>query len=185
MQPPSLENVRGFNRQLQAIHSDLRCIWGEEEYGICRWVIQRKLPKDIHGQRLEEFQRMYPGEDRIIDQQTTDDSGKVIKHRKLDLVNEWVLAHIVKDSFYDLDDDRGYRLPDQRDTSAIWNWLHEFKNIGEQMRAMREEQAKVDAKNKEDRVQCLAEDIRDSRSLWEDPELMYVNKNEAMAGTEI
>ncbi len=177
MQSPSLETVRSFNRQLKAINSQLRCIWGEPDYGICRWVVQRELPADIHGKCLEEFGELFPGEHRFINQKMTNDEGKVIGERRVDQVNPWVLVHVVADKFYDLDDERGYCVPRETDISAIWNWLHEFKNISEQMRAFKNAEQKRDEKNQADRVRCLAEDISTSRSVWEDPEPIYVGKS--------
>ena len=176
MQEPSRAVVRSFELQLRAMLSDFRVAWGEKPYGICRWVVERRLPAEIHGQCLEEFSQMHPGESRFVDQQMTGDQGQIVGTRHIDLVSEWVHVHTVQDTFYDLDDDRGYRPPDQRDIGILWNYLHEFRNMAEQMKAVREEQQKAKDANRKERVACLAQDIKDSRSVWEDPPLLDINR---------
>ena len=184
MQEPSRAPLQPFLRQLQCMLHDFRVQWGEKNYGICRWVIERRLPDVMHRQCLLDFARLYPGEARFVDQQLTNDAGEIIGMRQVDLVSPWVHVHTVQDSFYDLDDPRGYRLPDQRDISSMWNYLHEFRNIEEQMRVIRAEQEAKKQANQKERVACLADDIKHSKSLWEIPENMYINKTEALPGTE-
>ena len=187
MLEPASSLVAGFNRQLKVIgeakHRQLRCIWGERDLGVERWVIQCHLPDDIHGQCLQDFETFH--EDRFVEKDIVSPAGQVVGHFRFDQVNPWALIHVVQDSFYDMDDPRGYRLPDERDTGVIWNWMHEFDTVAQQMRAVRDENRKADEAHERERVACLARDIKDSRSLWEDPELMYVTTKEAMAGTEI
>lgn len=177
MQEPSSDVTRFFRQQLNAIHSELRCIWGEKDYGVDRWVVQRKLPPEVHAHCLEEFHQLFPGEERFIDQQLVNDNGVVVSVRRCDRVAEWVLVHIVEDRTFEIDDPRGYRPPDQRDIATIWNWLHEFRDITEQMKAMKEEEAARDQKHQQERVRCLAEDIRDSRAIFEDPPIFDMGQN--------
>jgi len=175
MEQPSRVLVQGFERELQRIHPDLRVVWGAQEYGVDRWVIQRQIPADVHAQCLEEFESLFPGEDRYFDQSLTDDNGDVRGTRRFDRVPSWALVHIVEDREHDIDSPLGYRLPDNRDIQTIWHWLHDYRNIEEQLRVMRDERAKFQEKNRQERVECLARDIRDSRSVWEDPSPVYID----------
>ncbi len=185
MQEPSPVVVSGFARQIRDLCPDFRIVWGEKNYGICRWVIERKLPPEIHRRALDDFSAMFPGEDRFIDQQMTDDDGANVGKRRIDLVPEWCYVHAVEDNRFDLDDPAGYRLPDSRDIKVLWNYLHEFKNMAEQMRAVREEQRLVDEAHQRERVECLARDIKNSNAIWDNPEPIYVNSKNALIGTEI
>ena len=185
MQEPSSAVVQPFKRQIQAMLHDFRIVWGEKSYGVCRWVVERRLPDAVHGQCLREFAEFYPGQERYVDQQLTNDAGEITGTRRVDLVSEWVHVHTIQDVFYDLDDPRGYRLPDQRDIGILWNYLHEFRNMEEQMKAVRDEQEAAATANRKERVACLAQDIKDSRSIWELPEPMYVSTTDALPGTEL
>ena len=185
MQEPHRRVVEFFDRQIRNLCPDLRVIWGEKSYGVCRWVVERHLPHEIHQQALRAFEREYPGEDRFVDQQMTNDAGEVTGIRHIDLVSEWVHVHTVEDKVYDLDSPLGYRLPDSRDIQMLHQYLHEFKNMAEQMRAVRKEQAQADAKHQQERNECLARDIVSSRSIWELPPHLDLGKVEAMEGTEV
>lgn len=185
MQEPPKTVVQFFERQLRNLSPDFRIVWGEKPYGVCRWVVERHLPTDIHQQALRAFEYECPGEDRFIDQQTTNDNGDIAGIRHIDLVSEWVHVHTVEDNRYDLDSPLGYRMPDGRDIQALWNYLHEFKDMAEQMRAVREEHRLADAKNEQERNGALARDIVSSRSLWELPEHLDLGKVGAMKGTEL
>ena len=183
MQEPPISVVGPFVRQMRNLCPDFRIAWGEKSYGICRWVIERKLPPEIHRRALDDFAAMFPGEDRFIDQQMTDDNGDGMGHRRIDLVPEWCYVHAVEDNNFDLDSPLGYRLPDSRDIQVLWNYLHEFRDMAEQMRAVREEQAAADEAQRAERVGALAYDIRHARELWELPEHLDLGKVEAMEGT--
>lgn len=187
MHEPSRASIRGFTRELALIDPhNLRVVWGEKSYGICRWVIERKLPAWLHHRMLEEFSTTHPGEDRYFDQKRTDEQGDVIQTTHHDNVAEWALGHVVEHpDFTDLFDDRGYREPDSRDLMAIKRWLFEFASVEEQMRVMKDEHAKQEQQKKDERVGVLAEDIVKSRRIFGDEESYDMGRRPAMEGTEI
>lgn len=187
MQQPSRAVVSNFERELRLIDPDnLRIVWGQKDHGICRWVIQRRIPAHIHHQCLEDFSSAHPGEDRYFDQKQTDEEGNVIQTIHFDRVPEWALGHVVEDpDFTDLFDDRGYRPPDSRDLAAIKQWLFEFRSVEEQMRVMKDEREQQEQDKKDERVHILAEDIKNARGMWGDPEALDLGRRPAMPGTEI
>jgi len=131
-----------FTKELRLISPDLRLVWGAEDHGLELWVIQRRIPPDIHAVCLADFHRSNPGLDRYFDQQLTDDRGTIIGSRHFDRVPEWALGHIVCDREFDYDDPRAYREPAAYDLQAIRRWLFEYKNVEEQIRENRAIQAK-------------------------------------------
>ena len=172
-----------FNKELQRLNPDLRMEWGRERLGVERWIILRRIASSLYGKLLAEFEE--GGQERFVEQTLTDDNGQPCGTRRYDLCPEWAVAHIVEDKGFDIDDPRGYREPDNRDIQAIYRWLHEFKNVEEQMRAMNEEHERAEAKKKEERVGILAREIVSSRGTWEDPDPFIFDGRKAMPGTEI
>lgn len=174
-----------FDRELKQIDDGLRLQWGAERHGIQLWVIERRIPHDIHAACLEDFHVQYPGESRHFDQQLTDDHGNVIGLKHFDRVPEWALGHIIYNKEFDYDDPRAYREPGGYDIAAIRRWLFEYRNVAEQLRELREERERNEAANKEARVGILARDIKDARAMWGDTPIIDIGGTTRMEGTEI
>lgn len=172
-----------FDQELKLISPDLRLVWGRERTGVELWVIERQIPPEMHAMLLADFSAGNPGEDRYFDQIMTGDNGEAVGIRHFDRVPEWAVAHIVYNRHLDMDDPNAYREPDQRDLDAIRHWIFDYKNIEEQLRAVRAEQEQAKAANRQERVECLARDIVNSRSLFEDPPFFIIDKRKALEGT--
>ena len=181
MQSAPTRPPQWFVRELAQIHSDLRLVWGRESHGVALWVIERRIPPDIHAHCLEEFEGH--GETRYFDQKLTDGDGNVVGSRHFDRVPEWAIGHIIADREYDLEDPRAYREPAARDLASVRRWLFEYKNMEEQIRAMRNEREVREAKKKQEKIDFLKDGIQNER-LW-GAEFVDVGRKKPMKGTRI
>jgi len=184
MQTPPHSLVASFERELKLVDENCRVVWGEMDYGIHRWVIQRHLAPDIYAECLRNFQEMHPGESRYFDQKRTDDNGKVIFTTRFDRIGEWSLERIIEDTRFDIDDDRGYRLPDRRDLIDIQRRLKDVRTQERKIRDMVQEENRARDALKRQRVEFLTKEIKNGKTLWGD-EVVDLGRRPAMEGTEI